>query len=235
MITLYHFGPNFGLPDPSPFCLKVDLYLRATGVEFQTLSGFQHMRRAPKGKLPFIDDDGTVVPDSAFIIAYLKRKYGDPLDGGLGTEQKAVAHAFTKMLDENFYWCVVYSRWIDPEGWPHSRQAFFGRMPFPLRAIIPVIAQRNVRRSLHRQGLGRHAPQEILEIARRDLNALSDYLGGREFFLGEHLTTLDVVAYAFLAEILVPEFDTDLRRLASGYANLVRFVERIRTNYYGKE
>ena len=23
MITLYNFGPFYGLPDPSPFCLKV--------------------------------------------------------------------------------------------------------------------------------------------------------------------------------------------------------------------
>lgn len=234
MITLYHFGPNLGLPDPSPFCLKVDLYLRAAGLEFETRAGFQHMRGAPKGKLPFIDDGGTIVPDSAFIIAHLKKRYGDPLDAGLGAEQKAVTHAFTKMLDENFYWCVVHSRWIDPAAWPHTRRAFFGRMPFPLNVIVPPMARRKARRQLHAQGLGRHGADEILEIARRDLNALSDYLGGREYFLGEHLTTLDVVAYAFLAEILVPEFDTDLRRLTSGYANLVRFVERIRTKYYGK-
>jgi glutathione S-transferase len=234
LITLYQFGPNFGLPDPSPFCLKVDLYLRTAGLEFQTRSGFEHMRRAPKGKLPYIDDDGTIVPDSAFIIAHLKARYGDPLDGGLGAEQRAVAHAFTKMLDENFYWCVVYSRWIDPEGWPHARRAFFGGMPFPLRVVVPFIAQKGVRRSLHRQGLGRHAPEEILEIARRDLKALSDYLGGREYFLGEHMTTLDVAAFAFLAEVIVPEFDTGLSRLAKRHDNLVRFVEQIRTKYYGK-
>jgi glutathione S-transferase len=232
MITLYHFGPNFGLPDPSPFCLKVDLYLRAAGLEFETRAGLQHMRRAPKGKLPFIDDGGTIVPDSAFIIAHLKTRYGDPLDAGLGPEQKAVAHAFTKMLDENFYWCVVHSRWIDPAAWPVVSRTFFGGMPFPLNRVVPFFAQKNARRQLHAQGIGRHRPDEILEIARRDLDALSGYLGGREFFLGERLTTLDVAAYAFLAEVLVPEMDSELARLTRGYDNLVRFVERIRERYY---
>jgi glutathione S-transferase len=234
VITLYHFGPNFGLPDPSPFCLKVDLYLRAAGLEFESRSGFRYMRAAPKGKLPYIDDNGSIIPDSAFILAHLKARYGDPLDEGLGTEQRAVAHAFSRMLEENFYWCVVHSRWIDPAAWPTVRRAFFGGMPFPLNRIVPVFARAGARRQLHAQGLGRHGANEILEIARRDLNALSHYLGNRDYFLGERLTTLDVVAYAFLAEVLVPEVDSALKRLTSGYANLVRFVERIRAKYYGK-
>jgi len=234
MITLYHFGPNFGLPDPSPFCLKVDLYLRAAELEFESRAGLQHMRRAPKGKLPFIDDGGTIVPDSAFIIAYLKKRYGDPLDHGLGAEQLAVAHAFTRMLDENFYWCVVYARWIEPAAWPVVSRTFFGGMPFPLNRIVPFFARRNARGQLHAQGLGRHSAEEILAIAKRDLDALSGYLGSREYFLGERLTTLDVVAYAFLAEALVPDVDAPLQKLVKSYDNLLRFVERIRARYYGK-
>ena len=34
-------------------------------------------RKAPKGKVPWIDDDGHVLGDSAFIIQYLKQKHGD--------------------------------------------------------------------------------------------------------------------------------------------------------------
>src|SRR5690606_15668734 len=131
MITLYHFGPAFGLPDPSPFCIKVDLYLRAAGLEFECNPGFQHLRTAPKGKLPYIDDDGTRIADSEFIISHLKAKYGDPLDGGLGAEQRAVAHAFTKMMDENLYWCMMYSRWLDPRTWPTVRETLFGKLPAP--------------------------------------------------------------------------------------------------------
>lgn len=40
--------------------------------------------RAPKGKqLPVIDDDGTRMADSRFIIEHLKAQLGDPLDGAL--------------------------------------------------------------------------------------------------------------------------------------------------------
>src|SRR5690606_10282403 len=101
---------------------------------------------------------------------------------------------------------------------------FFGGMPFPLRAIVPAVAQRRVRKTLHGQGLGRHKPEEIVEITRRDLASLSAYLGAREYFLGERITTLDVTAWAFLAGFIIPDLDNEMSALARSFENLTRFV-----------
>ena len=50
MITLYTFGPAWGLPDPSPFVTKAIVLLKMSGLPFETdTSGF---RKAPRGKLP---------------------------------------------------------------------------------------------------------------------------------------------------------------------------------------
>ena len=50
MITLYTFGPFFGLPDASPFVMKGEMLLKLAGIPYQTNTrGFT---RAPKGKLP---------------------------------------------------------------------------------------------------------------------------------------------------------------------------------------
>jgi hypothetical protein len=47
MITLYTFGPAFGLPDPSPFVTKVEVLLKMAGLAYRTdTTGF---RQAPKG------------------------------------------------------------------------------------------------------------------------------------------------------------------------------------------
>jgi glutathione S-transferase len=232
MIKLYIFGPAFGLPDASPFCLKVDFYLRAAGLEYETHSGIQHLRRSPKGKLPFIEDGGTVVPDSAFIINYLKAEYGDPLDAGLTAGQRAAAHAFIRMMEENLYWCIVHFRWLDDAGWAITRRQFFGGLPFPVRQIVPALLRRRIRQTLHGQGLGRHGADEIAGIGRRDLQALSDCLAEKDYFFGNHLTTLDVVAWAFLAEIIVPPFENALQEAAKSFPNLVAFVERLRAKYY---
>jgi hypothetical protein len=50
MITLYTFGPGWGLPDPSPFVMKAEMLLKIAGLPYRIDSkGFS---KAPKGKLP---------------------------------------------------------------------------------------------------------------------------------------------------------------------------------------
>ena len=48
MIILYSFGPNIGLPDASPFCLKAAVLLKMSGLPFET-PPFKGMSKAPKG------------------------------------------------------------------------------------------------------------------------------------------------------------------------------------------
>jgi hypothetical protein len=54
MIKLYQYAPAFGLPNASPFCLKLETWLRMTGLPFQIQPfDFRQMSKAPKGKMPF--------------------------------------------------------------------------------------------------------------------------------------------------------------------------------------
>src|SRR5215467_5535059 len=89
MITLYTFGPAFGLPDPSPFVIKAEILLKMAGLPYRTdTTGF---RKAPKGKLPYIDDDGERIADSTFIRWHIEKKYQFDFDRGLSAEQRATA------------------------------------------------------------------------------------------------------------------------------------------------
>ena len=111
MITLYAFGPHFSLPDPSPFVMKAEILLKMAGLPYKIdLNGF---RKAPKGKLPYINDDGDRIADSTFIRSHIERKYKFDFDRGLSAEQRAVAWAFEKMAEDNLYWTVVDARWMD--------------------------------------------------------------------------------------------------------------------------
>ena len=76
MITLHQFPPALGLPNASPFCLKLELYLRMAGLPYRNRYTLE-LHKAPKGKLPWIDDDGVTLADSGLIIEYLKGRYGD--------------------------------------------------------------------------------------------------------------------------------------------------------------
>ena len=100
MIKLYQFAPAFGLPNASPFCMKVETYLRMAGLPHELVNDGLRVMKAPKGKLPFIDDDGVVVADSTFIIEHLQRRYGAPLDEALGAllDLQNESGAFAYML-----------------------------------------------------------------------------------------------------------------------------------------
>lgn len=231
MITLYNFGPWHGIADPSPFCMKVDCYMRAAGIDFEVKSGAQYLSKSPKKKIPFIEDGGKLIGDSAFIIDYFKEKYGNPLDADLSAEQLAITRAFSKMLDENLYWCLVKSRWLGVQ-WEQTKKDFFGDMPIPLKWIIPMVARRGVKKSLYLHGIGRHNDEELLLIARKDMQALSDFLGDRELFHTDQVTTMDVIAYAFMVQFIKPDIQAPLNDLAKSFENLVAFVERMHSRYY---
>ena len=111
MITLYTFGPFFGLPDPSPFVIKAMLLLKLAGLPYREDRG--GFRKAPKGKLPYINDDGLIVADSTFIRFQIEKKYDFDFDSGLTQDQRAGAWAAEKMCEEHLYFALVATRWLD--------------------------------------------------------------------------------------------------------------------------
>ena len=113
MMTLYTFGPAFGLPDPSPFVTKVEILLKMAGLPYRTeTNGFG---KAPKGKLPYIDDDGERIADSTFIRWHNEKTYNFDFDRGLSAEQRAsrwVTREHPKIDRIACPWLV--SRFVDP-------------------------------------------------------------------------------------------------------------------------
>lgn len=230
MITLYAFGPHFGLPDPSPFVTKADLLLKMSGMPYQTnLKGF---RKAPKGKLPYIKDTGELVADSTFIRRHLERKYRIDFDRGLSAEQKAIAWAFEKMAEDNLYWATVDARWNVDANFDKGPRVFFKRVPPPLRSLVVAMIRRQVRKALHAQGMGRHTRAEIEALAAHGIDAIATYLGQKSFFMGAEPTGVDATVFAFAAGVLCPQFDTPLRTAAERHDNLRRYVGRMTARYY---
>src|SRR5262249_55802353 len=230
MITLYTFGPFFGLPDPSPFVTKAETLLKMAQLPYRTDTG--GFSKAPKGKLPYIDDGGLVIADSTFIRWHLEKKYGVDFDRGLDDAQKATAWAFEKMIEDNFYWVIVHDRWADNANFRKGPIRFFDRVPAPLRPLIVAMIRRKVRGSLHGHGLGRHSNDEIQALGEKSINAIADFLGDKPFFFGPEPTGADATVFAFVAGALCPHFDSATRTAAEGHANLRRYVGRMTARFY---
>lgn len=232
MIRLHQFAPAFGLPNASPFCMKLETWLRMAGLPFELVNDGMEVMKAPKGKLPFIEDDGRVVADTSIIIEYLKSKYGDPLDGGLGAADAALATAFQRLFEEDLYWAMVHTRWIDDAGWAKTKVAFFGMLKPPLSWLVPALARRGLRAEMRGHGMGRHAPEQIHAIGCRDVDAVAAFLADKPFMLGGQPRTLEAVAYAFLANLLWAPVDSPIQRRAQGHPNLEAYCRRMKARYY---
>lgn len=230
MIKLHQFPAAWGLPNPSPFCMKVETYMRMTGLVYEVIEDPLPFA-GPKKKLPYIEDGGRRIADSEFIIEYLKSRYGDPLDAGLTTPERALAHGLRRMLEEGFYWVAVYSRWEDDAGWAVIKPVFFKHLPAVAREVIPVVARYQVRRSLWLQGTGRHSRDEVYRLGAADIAAVAGILGNQSYVLGARPRSIDAVAYAFVANAIVPPIDSPIRDAALAHPHLAAYCERMRQRY----
>jgi glutathione S-transferase len=220
---------GWGVLNPSPFCMKAELYLRMANIEHQTVETVS-LANSPKRKLPYLEDDGRTVSDSGFIIEELERANG-PLGGPITPEQHAAAHPIRRMLEESLYFAIVYSRWQADTGWPHTRQLFFGALPLPVRALLPVVARRGVLKQLHQQGYGRHSMSEMRRMADDDLTALARFLDGKQYALGDRLSMYDATVLAFIENVLSVNVPSTLKEKARTLPSLVAYADRLRPRY----
>ena len=93
MIKLYQYPTDWDLPNVSPFCMKMETYLRLAQIPYETVT-IVDPRKSPKGKLPYIDDNGQIIADSSFIIDYLKNKYNVALDSKLSPDSNSHSLGF---------------------------------------------------------------------------------------------------------------------------------------------
>lgn len=230
MITLYTFGPFYGLPDLSPFVMKAEMLLKLAGLEYSTdTTGFS---KAPKGKLPFIDDEGELIADTTFIRRHIERKYGIDFDRGLDAEQRATAWAFERMLEDHLYWTFLHARWVIDYNFERGPLTYFQRLPMPMRFIVPRLARRQLKAQIMGQGMGRHSDAEIVELGTRSLDAAAAFLGHKTYMMRYEPSGLDATAFAFLASALCPVFETPLKTAAERHDNVKAYVGRMAERFY---
>jgi glutathione S-transferase len=229
-ITLFTFGPAWGLPDPSPFVTKAHVLLKLAGLVYRTdTSGF---RRAPKHKLPYIEDDGRLIADSTFIRWHLEERYRVDFDRGLSPSERAIAWAVEKMLEDHLYWAMLDERWMVDRNFEKGPAVFFRAVPPPFRGLVCGLVRRSVARRLRGHGLGLHSRPEIERLALRAVDSVAAILGDRPYLMGAAPCGADATAFAFIAGLLCPLFESPIRAGAEQHANLVAYADRMMREHF---
>ncbi len=230
MITLYQFPRIWGLPNASPYCTKVETYLRMTKIPYE-IKFVSDPRKAPKKKFPFIKIDNKSLGDSEIIIDYLRGKFGDTLDKNLTTEQKALTVLLDNTFAERLYWILVYVRWQHEPTWQHVRQAYFTNLPAYL-FFLPNMIRKAMLKALYSQGTGRHSYDEVLEMGYKTLDAIAALLAEKSYFHGDEPSSVDATAFAFLVNFIWVPYDDALKSHLNKHKNILSFCDRMWSNFY---
>lgn len=230
MITLYGFGPVFGLPDASPFVVKAMTLLRISGLPFTVDT--QGYAKAPKGKLPYLRDGDRVVADSTFIRWHLEQQRGIDFDRHLSAERRGFCWAVERMLENHTYWAAAYERWMVDA----NLRTYITQLPFVPKlarnALGAAVGKARVARQLNAHGIGRHTRDEIHRRVAPDFAAVAALLGEHDYVGGAKPCGADATVFAFVDGGLCDAFESPMRQMILAHPTLPRYVARMRERYY---
>jgi glutathione S-transferase len=224
MLTLYSYPTLFGVADNNGYGLKVYAFLKLAGVPFEHEHIFD-ASKAPRGQLPYIDDDGDIIGDSGAIIAHVNRKYGVTMDDGLADAQRDTDLLVSRLLDD-LYWVMSYSRWKDERYWKQFRDALLHEHPQLTAESLAAAKEFNAKR-YHFQGIGRYEPDDAMARGVADLQVLANLIPETGFVHGPAPTSVDAAIYGFIANIYFYDIDTPLKKFVVAHENLVRHCRTI--------
>ncbi len=231
MITLFTFGSNFNLPDPSPFVMKAEVLLKMSKLPYQTDSTGD-VRKAPKGKFPYLIDKGQTIADSSLIRFYLEDTY--QIDFDLDCDQTCLPSAFLaeKYCEDNLYFLVLSERWLNQENFEKGPKVFFQEIPWLIRPLIVKKVRKDIEQTLYLQGLGRHSPAEKIRLVEKGSSMLAQLLDQKSFFGGDQPCGSDAFIFALFYNILNDFFDCPYRQIFANHNNLVQYTKRMIQLYY---
>lgn len=205
-IKLYQFGPVSGRESASPFCVKLHYALRYKRLPFEPVnlaSPSQVKKYNPRGKLPVLGYDGTLIPDSTDAVRYLEQRHPEPRLYPTDERERAQALMMEDWADESLYWHIVYENWLIDDQYDKFAVEIFAPMPAAIRPLVKIIARRATRANLVGQGYGRVKPEEHRKMLCEQLDWLNSIANGG-FLCGKEPSIADVAVAAQLTCIVSP-------------------------------
>jgi glutathione S-transferase len=230
MLTLHVYGPYFGLPDGSPFCIKAMTLMKMSGLEYRVEK--MSFKQAPKGKAPYLNDNGTIVADSHFIQRHLETKHGVDFSGGHGPAEMATGWALSRMVEEHLYFLTLHLRWLDDENFNKGPRQFFKDIPAPIRPLIANMIRKKQRKTMHLQGLGRHSAEERLALAVGDVKSVEDTLADKPYLFGKAPCGADASVASFLWAASPALFKSEIGEHVRSRLKIMAYIGRMQKQFF---
>ncbi|CAD6197365.1 unnamed protein product [Caenorhabditis auriculariae] len=229
--------PRPGLvPTPSPFALKLETWLRMSDIPYTNINN-NFTKMSSRGQIPFIELNGRQFPDSNMIIEQLTKEFHKEHLDYLQPQERATARAFHALIESHLTWISLYSRSQD-NAWLATDQGYgqqiTGVKGFFFKNVLLGQMRKKLTNACTIQGIARLSHEEIIDWAKKDLEAVSAQLGGQQYLMGDRVTTLDATAFGHLVQLLyTPQFTEEIKAfITTTTPNIVSYVERIKQQYW---
>lgn len=229
-IKLFQFPRVFGIPNVSPFCCKLETWLRIAQVPYEVVDT-SDPRKGPKGKLPFIEDAGVRIADSSLIVDYLVKTRGVDPDARLDASQRAIALLVQRTLEEHYAFVLAYTHLLRDEGWKHTG-ARFDSVPAIISPLVTSVVRGRIKKMLWQQGVLRHSHEEIIESALRDWRAVLMVMSNGPFFFGDEPTGVDAIVFGALATSVLTPIQSPIQDFLKSQPACVAYTERMRAHFF---
>ncbi len=230
MLTLLTFPGDDRQPSFSPFCVKAMCLLEMSGREWEP-TYLAEPSKMPYGRLPVLKTDSELIPDSGNIQAWLVARGAD-FDAGLSAGERAWSAALVRMVEEGLRYGLVHDRWLRDDCWEAVRGRFFEAVPAAVRPIIAGTVRRRVRKTLKLQGTAQFSEADRLARLGRELQAVRDTLGEKDYLFGSAPGSSDAAIVPVLDMIRDLPCKTGLRDMVRGDARLMAWLDRARASMY---
>jgi glutathione S-transferase len=229
-IKVFQFPRMFAIPNLSPFCCKLETWLRIARIPYEVVDT-SDPRSAPRGKLPFIEDAGVRVADTSLIVDHLVRTRRVDPDARLDDSQRSTATLVQRTLEEHYAFVLVYTHLYREEGLKHTR-ARFERVPAFVRPFVARAVYGQIKKILWLQGLSRYSHEEIVGAAIRDWRAVLAVMSDGPFFFGDEPTSLDAVVFAALASTVLTPIESPIRDFLRSQPGCIAYAEGMRERFF---
>jgi len=228
-IRLYQFAPDHGAESASSFCVKVQRALTLKGLDYEVENvNPANLRKVnpQTGKLPVLELQGRRISDSSRILEALEQRAPSPALYPSQPPLQGLNHILEDWADESFYWFNVYYRWVVDEHFAPFAEQAFGRMPVPLKWIVPTIARRQARGQTESQGLGRLPREEVDRRLDEHLSALERRLSAGAFLVDDSIRSADIALFSVLRGLWSP-YMTGPRPRITARATVLQWMQRV--------
>ncbi|MEQ1507451.1 MAG: glutathione S-transferase family protein [Myxococcota bacterium] len=184
-----------GVPSMSPFCVKVHLALALAGLPYERRHGahpgvFASLN--PARQVPILLEGGRPIPDSTAILQRILAL----APGRIAVSPEA--WLWEELADTAVNGFLVASRWADDDNWPRLSALFFGKMPIPVRWVLPRVLRRRVVGALVARDVWRSGGAACWDRFDRLLDQLEGRAPATGFWCGDAPSVADIGLYGQL-------------------------------------